>query len=225
MTDKLRITDRLDFLKSVCEGKKVLHLGCTNHPYTEQSIADGMLLHDSLKEISSSLYGFDFDPDGIGILERHGHSNLYEADLENLDAVELEETFDVIVAGEMIEHLNNPGRFLEGIQRFMDSETKLVITTVNAYSAMRLVMYAVSGKGGKNEPVHPDHVGYYSYSTLKLTVERMGLRVSDFYFYDVGREHRPFVRKPYLWLNDAAVRFWPQLSDGVIAVCQAAREN
>ena len=37
---------------------------------------------------------------------------------------DLNETFDVIIAGEMIEHLSNPGLFLKGIQRFMTPTTK-----------------------------------------------------------------------------------------------------
>ena len=92
---------------------------------------------------------------------------------QNLTEVPLKETFDVILAGEMIEHLSNPGLFLRGIKRFMNRETILLITTINAYCGMRNVIYALRGKGGKNEPVHQDHVAYYSYSTLKLLVERV----------------------------------------------------
>ena len=44
----------------------------------------------------------------IDVLATAGTTGLYRADLENLDAVEIDEKFEVIVAGEMIEHLNNP---------------------------------------------------------------------------------------------------------------------
>ncbi|MBO0181221.1 hypothetical protein J0682_30075, partial [Vibrio parahaemolyticus] len=76
--------------------------------------------------------------------------------------------FDVIVAGEIIEHLNNPGLFLSGVRRFMHRDSKLVITTINAYCAMRFFVYALRGRRGINEFVHPDHVAYYSYSTLRV---------------------------------------------------------
>ncbi len=139
--------------------------------------------------------------------------------MEKLEEVQLDETFDVIIAGEMIEHLNNPGLFLQGIQRFMNAETSLVITTINAYSAFRFLIYGLRGKGGENEPVHPDHVYYFSYKTLSLIIERANLTVKDFYFYDIGTEHRPFNRWFYNLFNDLSVKFSPQLSDGVIAVC------
>jgi hypothetical protein len=101
----------------------------------------------------------------------------------------------------------------------MNPETKLVITTINAYCAFRFLIYGLRGKGGTNEPVHPDHVAYYSYKTLKLALERENLAVREFYFYDIGHEHRPFNRRVYNLFNDICVKISPQLSDGLIAVC------
>lgn len=219
MKNKFEIVQRVEFIKKVCEGKKVLHLGCTNYPYTKEAIDNDALLHFELDKIASELYGFDFDQAGIDILEQNGTKNLYQADLEKLEAVNLDETFDVIIAGEMIEHLNNPGLFLRGIKRFMNPNTKLVITTINAYCAMRFWQYFLRGKGGKAEPVHPDHVTYFSYSTLSLIIDHAGLSVSDFYFYDLGKEHRPHSKWYYNLVNDISVSIAPQTADGVIAVC------
>lgn len=219
MRKKLELVQRVEFIKKICAVKKVLHLGCTNYPYTREAIENEMLLHLQLQETAKELYGFDFDQTGIDILESTGVINLFQADLENLEKVTVDETFDVIIAGEIIEHLQNPGLFLRGIQRFMNSDTKLVITTVNAYCAMRFLIYCLRGNGGKNEPVHPDHVGYYSYRTLSLTIERENLAVTDFLFYDLGSEHRVFNPWYYNLVNDLSVRFSPHVADGVIAVC------
>jgi ubiquinone/menaquinone biosynthesis C-methylase UbiE len=197
-----------------------LHLGCTNYPYTLETIENKSLLHFELARIAEGLYGFDFDQKGIDILVQHGSENLYRADLEKLEDVVLDETFDVIIAGEMIEHLNNPGLFLRGIQRFMNPSTSLIITTINAYCGMRFWQYFLRGKSGEQEPVHPDHVAYYSYSTLKLIVERQNLNVENFLFYDIGKEHRPYSRWYYKLINDFSVRLAPQASDGIIAVCR-----
>lgn len=219
MKDKFELVQRVEFIKKACAGKKVLHLGCTNYPYTQESLDNEMLLHFELESAAAELYGFDFDERGLRILEKAGAKNLYRADLEKLEEVALDETFDVIIAGEMIEHLSNPGLFLRGIRRFMNSETNLVITTINAYGALRFLIYGLRGKGGANEPVHPDHVAYYSYKTLSLILERENLEVEKFYFYDIGTEHRPFNRWFYNLFNDVCVKLAPQLCDGVIAVC------
>ena len=218
MNERFDSVQRVDFIKEICRGRKVLHLGCTNYPYTEDAIANDMLLHFELGKIAGELYGFDFDRAGIDIIKRAGAENIFEADLEHLENVQLDEKFDVIIGGEMIEHLSNPGLFLDGIKRFMNEDSRLVITTINAYCAMRFMIYGLRGKRGKSEPVHPDHVSYYSFRTLNLILERHGLDVNEFHFYDIGAEHRPFNRWIYNVVNDVAVRIAPQLSDGVIAV-------
>lgn len=218
MSKRFRVVQRVEFIKTICAGRKVLHLGCTNYPYTQDSIDNNMLLHLQLAASAKQLIGFDFDAEGLEILSRAGVRDLYQADAEALEAVPLNDTFDVIVGGEMIEHLSNPGRFLDGIQRFMRPDTDLVLTTVNAYCALRFLIYGLRGSGGEQEPVHPDHVAYYSYRTLNRLVDRAGLRVKDFSFYDVGVEHRPFNRWFYNVFNDVCVRIFPQFSDGVVAV-------
>ncbi len=219
MNKKIEMVQRVDFIKKACAGKKVLHLGCTNYPYTKESLENDMLLHFDIDKVASELYGFDFDQRGIDTLVELGGKNIYLADLEKLEDVALNETFDVIIGGEIIEHLSNPGLFLKGIQRFMNPRTSLIITTVNAYCAMRFITYALRGKGGLNEPVHPDHIAYYSYKTLSLVAKRENLEIRDFLFYDLGREHRKFVRWHYRVVNDISVKISSQLSDGVIAVC------
>ncbi len=213
------LVDRVKYLKDAARGKKVLHLGCTDYPFTEKVIANEMLLHFELGKIAGELYGFDFDERGIEILRSHGTKNLYRADLENLQDVPLNETFDVIIAGEMIEHLSNPGLFLRGIQRFMNPQTNLIITTINAYCGMRMFTYGLRGKGGAHEPVHPDHVAYYSFSTLKVLVERHDLKVKKFAFYNTGEEHRKLAPWKQKLANDISVRIAKQWADGIIAEC------
>jgi len=224
MKKPFELVQRLRFIKSISAGKKVLHLGCTNWPYTLEAIDAGTLLHKDLAEVSSELYGFDFDQEGIDVLASNGFNHLYRADLEKLDEIDLSESFDVIIAGEMIEHLNNPGLFLSGIKRFMNRDTKLVITTINAYSGMRFLVYGLRGQKGKVEPVHPDHVAYYSYSTLKLLLERHGFEIADFMYYDLGEEHRPYNGKLRNLINDLSVKIAPQWADGVVAVCKLPSE-
>lgn len=220
MVRDFQLVQRLPFIMESCKGKKVLHLGCTNYPYTEDAIEKSMLLHFELEKAAGQIYGMDFDQAGLDILASHGSRNLVRADLEHLDELDLDETFDVVVAGEMIEHLNNPGLFLNGIRRFMGPGSELLLTTINAYCGMRFAQYGLRGRGGRLEPVHPDHVAYYSYSTLKLLVERHKLHVETFLFYDIGTEHRPHNRWFLNVLNDTCVRIAPQWADGVIAVCR-----
>ncbi|MEO6052087.1 MAG: methyltransferase domain-containing protein [Pyrinomonadaceae bacterium] len=220
MVKDFDIVQRLDLIRERCEGKRVLHLGCTNYPYTDQAIEHNMLLHFDLEAIADDVWGIDSDQRGIDILQARGSKQLILGDLERLDETNLDQTFDVIVAGEMIEHLNNPGLFIQGVKRFMNKESVLIITTVNAYCGMRFFYYGARGKRGKFEPVHPDHVAYYSYATLSTLVKRYDLQIERFLYYDLGNEHRPHSRWFLNKLNDICVKMAPQWADGVIALCR-----
>jgi len=225
MVDDFSIVQRLDFIRRICAGRRVLHLGCTNYPYTREAIENRSLLHFELDKIAASLVGIDSDQQGIDELRNHVTGPIINADLERLDEAAIDEKFEVIVAGEVIEHLNNPGQFLSGIRRLMNAESTLVLTTINAYCAMRFLQFGFRGQRGKSEPVHPDHVAYYSPATLRLMLERHGLHANRILFYDVGSEHRPYL--PWYWraANDICVRLAPQWSDGVIAVCSLGPES
>ncbi|MEZ5333272.1 MAG: hypothetical protein R2991_14805 [Thermoanaerobaculia bacterium] len=216
---RLPLVDRVRYLRDVARGRRVLHLGCTNHPYTTRSLADGSLLHLKLEEAAGELWGLDSDAAGLQALADRGFGRLVQADLEGLERVEPPCAFDVIIAGEVIEHLSNPGLFLTGIRGWMGAETRLVLTTINAYCGMRIGSYLLRGRGGRREPVHPDHVAYYSYSTIHRLLERHALAVREFSFYDVGPEHRPSNRFYLNWLNDVCVRWARQAADGLIVEC------
>jgi hypothetical protein len=104
----------------------------------------------------------------------------------------------------------------------MRPDTNLVITTINAYCGMRFFYYGLRGRGGKQELVHPDHVAYYSYSTLRLLLKREKFEETNFLFYDIGEEHRPHNRLYLNWINDICVLFSHQLADGIIVECKLA---
>jgi SAM-dependent methyltransferase len=214
------LVQKLDLIAELCSGKRVLHLGCTNYPYTEDAIRNKMLLHFEVEKVASDVWGIDSEQAGIEILESHGSKQIVKGDVEKLQDLEFDKKFDVVLAGEIIEHLNNPGLFIEGIKRFMDRDTVLLLTTINAYCGMRFLYYGLRGKKGKAEPVHPDHVAYYSYSTLKVLLERHGITITRFLYYDIGREHRPHSRWFLKLVNDISVKFAHQWADGVVAICK-----
>jgi 2-polyprenyl-3-methyl-5-hydroxy-6-metoxy-1,4-benzoquinol methylase len=166
---RLRVVIRHEYLVDKCKGKSVLHLGAVDN-YNDEVCA----LHKRLMKVSGSVVGLDIDSDGIERARANGVQNIIYGDLERLDEVNITDKFDMIIAGEIIEHLPNPGLFLAGIKRFFSPHTAMVVTTPDAFSLHR---FAIALRGF--EYVHPDHVCYYSYTTLQHLLVSHGFTVDE----------------------------------------------
>jgi hypothetical protein len=81
---KPKVTDRLDYILNVCRGKRVLHLGRANAPYTKDKLEEGTLLHALIEGVAAEQYGIDVSAEGIEILGEHGCRNLAASDLAEL---------------------------------------------------------------------------------------------------------------------------------------------
>jgi 2-polyprenyl-3-methyl-5-hydroxy-6-metoxy-1,4-benzoquinol methylase len=209
---------RVDYILELCRGKKVLHLGCSDYPFTKDRIGTSLFLHDKLLKISSKVVGLDLSKEGIEIMKNAGYCNIYLGNIENADIYDKLGIFDIILAGEIIEHISNPGLFLDSIREFIkNNNTKLIITTVNSYCLFRNIYHFTHlGK----EYVHPDHVYYFSFSTLKRLLNQHKFTLIDFVFYNIDQELKKTksVAKYFWFLDMISKYFFPSTSDGLIAI-------
>jgi SAM-dependent methyltransferase len=166
----VRLLERVPYVLDVCRGKKVLHLGCADYPFT--SDRGDTLLHTQLSAVTDPehLWGLDSSEEGLAALSDMGFENLLRGNVESLPPELLAEDFDVILAGELIEHLDAPGHFLASAAAVMSQRSELLITTPNATTIAGLGR-ALLG----SERVHPDHNYYYSYVTLHQLLAKHGL--------------------------------------------------
>ena len=173
---RLRVVPRQEFLVARCAGKSVLHLGATDS-------CQGMVcsLHRRLTEVADHVVGLDIDREGIEKARAEAIQDIHYGDLERLDTVDVAAQYQAILAGEVIEHLSNPGLFLEGIKRFFGPAAEMIVTTPDAFSLHRFLL----AFGGR-EYVHPDHVSYYSYSTLSHLLQRHGFAIQEEFAYILG---------------------------------------
>jgi len=162
----VRMVNRVDFILDFCTGKRVLHVGFADHPFTEERIKDGSLLHLQLKKVTSALVGLDNEADAISkYISLTGDQDLIDADLSSLDRVGFDSSsFDVVLLGEVLEHLPNPSQIIESMSRIFSSETFFLVTVPNYTS-----LDSFAGSLNEKESVHPDHYYYFSpYTLLKL---------------------------------------------------------
>lgn len=160
---------REEVIEKYVRGKKVLDIGCVSNQVRGHYRFGS--LHKYLAEKASEIVGMDINKEGVRDLKKQGFSVI----LGNAETFELNEKFDVIVAGELIEHLNNQGLFLENVKKHLRMGGRLILTTPNAFAAKRLI-WAI----GKGVPVNEEHTLWHDVKTLKQVVKRCGYEIEDF---------------------------------------------
>jgi 2-polyprenyl-3-methyl-5-hydroxy-6-metoxy-1,4-benzoquinol methylase len=143
--------------------------------------------------------------------------------VEEIGQLRLETPPEVIVAGEILEHLSNPGLFLQGISKLMThAKCTLIVTVPNAFSIRHFASLMLR----KTELVNPDHTAYYSFKTLSELINRHAFQVREFYNYtEVSTKSSPVNRFAKRLLNSTVLRVCPQLSEGIIAVVEKRNEG
>jgi 2-polyprenyl-3-methyl-5-hydroxy-6-metoxy-1,4-benzoquinol methylase len=124
-----------EYIQFLCKEKDILDVGCINHGW-ERALALGENWpFAQIKRVAKSVLGIDLLSEDAQRLSSLGY-NIVEGDAENFN---LSRTFDVIVCGDIIEHLNNIGVFLETISRHMDTDSLCVITTPNPFNIEQIM--------------------------------------------------------------------------------------
>jgi 2-polyprenyl-3-methyl-5-hydroxy-6-metoxy-1,4-benzoquinol methylase len=173
------IRDRFPIIQQYVCDRAVMDLGCVDSRAARHDAAARIqykanLLHKRIAEINRDVLGVDIDPAGVEVLNGLGY-HVIVADVETMD---LGKRFDTIVAGEIIEHLENPGKFLRNMHRHLNLGGTLIISTPNPFyagSAWKIWRYG--------EPaVHEEHMGWQDPTTLGQLLKRTGFIVFDGYW-------------------------------------------
>lgn len=168
-------------------GNRVLHLGCIGFTDLETSERVNLAketLHWSLTQIADVI-GVDYSKEEIEEYKRLGiFDNIVNGNVEKLDQLNLKEKFDVIVAGDIIEHISNPGLMLEGLKRFCHTNTQLVLTTPNAFGLANYIRYMMGQfKEGR------EHVMTFNIHNMENLLSRYNYTIEEAYTcYQPGAE-------------------------------------
>jgi len=204
---KEKVVDRIDFVVEYVTGKRVLHLGCIDHDLFDEKRTKGLWLHHEITKVASKVIGLDILEEPLAQLRKEGFDIRY-ADVEHLENIAIAETFDVILAGELVEHLFNIGLFLKGVRKFFSVPTRMVITTPNPFSIRRLFnTWRDNENYGRD-----DHVCWYSKRTLTNLLRMNNLEIEEILFYSSSLKFtgvRPALRK-LLYKRS------PRFADGLI---------
>jgi len=152
------VVDRAEYLTGVVENKVIFDLGAVG-PMSE-------ILRQKAYEYNAA----DKEP-GNGLVK-----NYHQLDLDEVDELPDIPGLELIVAGEVLEHLSNAGHFLDLLHGY---GVPVILTVPNCFSA--------AGRhylGRGVECVNREHVAWYSYHTLKVLIERHRFRLVEWFWYN-----------------------------------------
>jgi 2-polyprenyl-3-methyl-5-hydroxy-6-metoxy-1,4-benzoquinol methylase len=200
------LRDRITCLIELCRGKRVLHLGCCDHPpLVCAKLEQGTWLHKPLTEASAVCLGVDIDPLAVEFVRRTtGFDNVVLADLAAAipDAVQQGSPWEMVVAGEIVEHLDSPVDFLSRLHRNLAPHCREILISVpNAFS-LRNFLNGLQGV----EKINTDHRYWFTPYTLAKVLTRSGFHPGAFEFVAHERSRPLGIRS---WLRHLVLQRYP----------------
>jgi SAM-dependent methyltransferase len=126
-------------------------------------------LHGILLDRVKDVWGLDVQYDESKLPDPHKYR---KASAEDFD---FERHFDVIVGCDVIEHLFNPGSFLQSCARNIKNGGRLIITTGQCYN-----LFSMASKLTHTEPIeNHDHTCAFSHRLLRQLLQKNGWAIVE----------------------------------------------
>ncbi len=172
-----RPVDRLRHLEEQVRGATVFDLGALDETAYGAKQTNTSWLHARLCSSAASVVGIDSSllvPDEG--LRTASNGKIIRADIFDLQRiVDQYGQPDILVAGEIIEHLPDASALLTALKHTPSlAGTRLLVSTPNACCWHNFLI----GLAGR-ESMHRDHLQVYSYKVLATLFERQGYRVES----------------------------------------------
>jgi 2-polyprenyl-3-methyl-5-hydroxy-6-metoxy-1,4-benzoquinol methylase len=156
--------ERFERVRRYLEARTVLDVGAGS------GIDRPDWMHAAVASVATLAVGIELD-ERLAARARERGYDVVTADAQTLD---LGRTFDVVWAGELIEHLSCAGGFLDAMRRHLSPGGRLVVTTPNAFAISNFV-YRIGGRPRVNR----GHTCWYDETTLSQLLRRHGFEVLE----------------------------------------------
>lgn len=167
------VVGKEDFILDMCRGKKVLDLGCVCHDETFYNREDW--LHARIKGVAETLLGVDYLQADVEKLQQKGF-NVVCADVTR--EIPVNDEFDVIIAGDLIEHLVNFEAFFGNVTRLLKPGGKVLVSTPNPFFSGEF--HYVCFK--RAYLINPEHTCWIDPLAMYQLVSRFGYEIDQAHF-------------------------------------------
>ncbi len=170
-----------DFLCSFVKDKSVLDVGCVAHTAEEE--ASEFWVHRHLVKHAKTVLGVDILREDIEELRSRGYNMVFA----NAMSDSLGQTFEVIVLGEIIEHVVDPGKLLVNMRRHLKDDGVLLLTTPHPFYLENTLQSMFSPERAR---WNRDHVAWYCPFTLRCLLRKSGFDMESCYYATRSRKLR-----------------------------------
>ena len=157
---------RFDIITEFCRDKEVLDIGCVQHDLTNVDL--DAWLHNHIVKISSYTLGVDYLEEAVDDLEKRGY-NIVHGDVNK--PLSIDRQFDVIVVGNLIEHLSNFEGLLNNINQLLKPDGVVLISTANPFYIEQYFFAAFNN----DIIINPEHTCWIDPVALDQLSTRFGL--------------------------------------------------
>jgi SAM-dependent methyltransferase len=208
---------KTDLILDLCRGKEVLDLGAIQHSW-RMSESNPDWLHAKIRAVAARCVGVDFLADDVAALRERGY-DIFPGDVLK-DAPPGQ--FDVVVAGDLVEHLPDPGIFLEYVAKALRADGVAVVTTPSAFYIGQLWTVLFRGR----PEISPEHTVWFDPFTFHQLAERSPLQVQEFFWlapswwalWNANRAIANLAGRPLHVLTRGLLRLRPFLNSDFAAV-------
>ncbi|OJY70056.1 MAG: mannosyltransferase [Sphingobium sp. 66-54] len=158
ISSEIATLDRLDVLRSLCEGKRVLHVGCVDGRIADPATS----LHLLLEPVCASLDGVDAQEEALAQLAPYTSGRLFSR-LEDVT-----DSYDVVLAPEVMGRVSDVTQFLGQLQRV--DATCFLLSVPDAFQCRADNFDYVADTQTFVEVGHPDRNVWYTPYTFANTI-------------------------------------------------------
>jgi 2-polyprenyl-3-methyl-5-hydroxy-6-metoxy-1,4-benzoquinol methylase len=149
--------------------RRVLDVGCSSGDLARRLVERG-----------ASVIGIDTDEQAAAEA-RAVCEQVLVGDVETMELPFPDESFDLVLCGDLIEHLHDPERFLSRIRPLIRPGGRLVLTTPNVANwALRLGLLAGRWRYTDRGILDRTHAYLFTKKTLQETLDRAGYSILEF---------------------------------------------
>ena len=161
-----------EFIRTNIKNKNVLDIGAVAHSVERCLQKPDKWLHNIIRKESSNVVGVDILKDEVKKLNMLGYSFIADDAL----TMRLDTKYEVVVLGDIIEHISDFSSLLETIKYHMEDDGVCIITTPNPFAINRFFNILVDGWTNINS----EHTCWICPQTMYQLLKRHDLEIINF---------------------------------------------